>query len=1012
MSTEIVQEYVSVSINNMNYVKSDTIAIDSSGELQFISLLGYSTIVRAIASFLRDDKSYNLRYNRNYGYISREKYEIKIKKDTDSGYEHLIAYKKDYCNTNYSSEWYTCNMYMNSSNRLEGELFNKLNRYSSIPLLREWMPYIKTKLIENFSLKDLTIKQYKADQSMPSLIGYHLSTNRAEILNIVQEGLKTGALNINGSNKKSTVLEDCRGLDNYLQLFGEGLAKKIQKSFRPKFIPGEDEYDNYLYNIDDYVYYHANVNLYEAQRSVIQSIVNNMCINKNTFLVGEMGSGKSLMSSAACYVHNSDKNKGFNALILCPSHLVNNWKNEVTRFIPNSRSYIIHNLDELLAIKDTLMDPYKVENSFVILSKESAKIGYSDRPAALFKRVGYYKNHRGERVKARNVFVCPECGSVLTKEISVPEYSGSSRKVKRIVPLELSDFAKETKINDICRAQIKVYNHKEERYISKPCGNKLWTAVNKDDESLEWVKLGKSGWYHKASISILMDYFTAEGIHNTKDADLFSALSDQHNSITKTGDVDTKYNGTKKYPVASYIKKRMPRVFDYGIFDEIQNYKGKTEQGHAFHILSQSCTKTINCTGTLMNGYVSSMYYLLYRLFPEAMRREGYKYEDENTFNRVFGVSSTTTESVGYNVRKRSSKLLPGISSLVFTKFLLNNTVFVSLEDMAEGLPNYTEVPYAIEMDTNTASVYEGYETFVRNTILSDNQDNRRYMRQYCRKMLTIPDAPHCIESEYSEDFKVLYAAPTVVEKVTNKDLALLDIVNTKVLNGEKILIYYNDVGTTNLGDHIRLFLNGYGHHSAELKANIKAEKREEHINKLIKAGNDIIICNPSLVETGLNLLDFTTIIFYQVGYNLNTMRQASRRSWRLSQDKDISVYFLYYSNTTQEAALSLMATKLHAALSMEGKFSEEGLRAMSDNQDVLTQIASNVVDGIKDTVDQNLFKSASHIKKEGNQTKTHLRNIDRIAVPMNDKGRRTDVTIFNRNSKPVIDKNLLELFK
>ena len=152
--------------------------------------------------------------------------------------------------------------------------------------------------------------------------------------------------------------------------------------------------------------------------------------------------------------------------------------------------------------------------------------------------------------------------------------------------------------------------------------------------------------------------------------------------------------------------------------------------------------------------------------------------------------------------------------------------------------------------------------------------------------------------------------------------------------------------------------------------------------------------------------------MFYQLGYNLNTMRQASRRSWRLSQDKDITVYFLYYKDTIQEATLSLMATKLHAAQSMEGKFSEEGLRAMSDNQDVLTQIASNVVDGIKNTVDQSLFKAAAHVKQNSNQVKVHIRKPDRIVVPMNDKGHRHNRSIFNRKPTSTIDNKTLELFR
>src|SRR5699024_1908151 len=136
---------------------------------------------------------------------------------------------------------------------------------------------------------------------------------------------------------------------------------------------------------------------------------------------------------------------------------------------------------------------------------------------------------------------------------------------------------------------------------------------------------------------------------------------------------------------------------------------------------------------------------------------------------------------------------------------------------------------------------------------------------------------------------------------------------------------------------------------SAVLSSSTTTSKnREEWIRKKVENDNiDVLFCNPTLVETGLDLLDFTTIIFYQLGYNIFTMRQASRRSWRLSQSEDIEVYFMYYENTIQEQALSLMATKLQASQAIEGKFSEEGLHAMSNNEDLLTQIANSVVQGI-----------------------------------------------------------------
>ena len=59
-----------------------------------------------------------------------------------------------------------------------------------------------------------------------------------------------------------------------------------------------------------------------------------------------------------------------------------------------------------------------------------------------------------------------------------------------------------------------------------------------------------------------------------------------------------------------------------------------------------------------------------------------------------------------------------------------------------------------------------------------------------------------------------------------------------------------------------------------------------------------MLITNPRCVETGLDLNAFTTIIFYSMGYNLFTLRQASRRSWRINQTAPrVEVYMLYYAD-------------------------------------------------------------------------------------------------------------------
>ena len=104
---------------------------------------------------------------------------------------------------------------------------------------------------------------------------------------------------------------------------------------------------------------------------------------------------------------------------------------------------------------------------------------------------------------------------------------------------------------------------------------------------------------------------------------------------------------------------------------------------------------------------------------------------------------------------------------------------------------------------------------------------------------------------------------------------------------------------------------------------------------------------------TLLDLNAFTTLVFYNIAFNLYIFRQASRRSWRINQTAPkVEVYMFYYKGTMQQRALRLMASKLSAATVIEGNISDEGLAAMSDCEDLTTQLAKELVDGIKENTE------------------------------------------------------------
>ncbi len=149
--------------------------------------------------------------------------------------------------------------------------------------------------------------------------------------------------------------------------------------------------------------------------------------------------------------------------------------------------------------------------------------------------------------------------------------------------------------------------------------------------------------------------------------------------------------------------------------------------------------------------------------------------------------------------------------------------------------------------------------------------------------------------------------------------------------------------------------------------------KREAWYARQVKDGVQVVICHPKLVETGLDLLDFPTIIFCESGYSLHTLRQASRRSWRIGQRRPVRVKFLCCEGTMQTSCLRLMGKKLLVALTMEGKFAGEGLQSIDEDDDMLSAMARELVErnGIGDTADsvwralstahQKLFPTNSH---------------------------------------------------
>ncbi|MFH1349501.1 MAG: hypothetical protein ABII26_01055 [Pseudomonadota bacterium] len=144
-------------------------------------------------------------------------------------------------------------------------------------------------------------------------------------------------------------------------------------------------------------------------------------------------------------------------------------------------------------------------------------------------------------------------------------------------------------------------------------------------------------------------------------------------------------------------------------------------------------------------------------------------------------------------------------------------------------------------------------------------------------------------------------------------------------------------------------------------------EGRARIIQNCLDKGMEVLITNPKKVEVGMDLLDFPSIVFYQIPMSTYTLRQASRRSWRIPQIRPVRVYFLTYSRTMQTRLMQLMADKLMCSLAIEGELSDKGLAALSDTSDSMAKELAKMLIEKSESGDNRSLKDiwAAYRKKE-----------------------------------------------
>ncbi len=406
----------------------------------------------------------------------------------------------------------------------------------------------------------------------------------------------------------------------------------------------------------------------------------------------------------------------------------------------------------------------------------------------------------------------------------------------------------------------------------------------------------------------------------------------------------------RRYAKAEYIKRYLKGAFDLFLADEVHELKGGgTGQGQAFADLASSCKRTLALTGTLLGGYSTNLYYIMWRLNPQKMNAKGLKYGKTMQFAKLYGIlehvyvedGKHNVASIGGTNRKLvSSREKPGISPLILTDMLLENSVFVRLSDVSKSLPPYDEIIVPVSMDEIQKIEYKDFEETLTNAVKEAlARGDKRLLGKMINSLLAYPDGcrkPELITLMNDNGVnEVIAEAPALDIDVLPKEEKIIELAKQELAEGRKCLVCLEHTGTRDLIPEIVEKFEREGIRLLVLRSNtVSTEKREAWVKEKIATGEyDGLITNPRLVQTGLDLYEFPTILFFQTGYSIYTLRQTSRRSWRIGQNKDVRVYYLSYAETVQEKALTLIASKLETAMAVEGDLSDKGLAAIANSE-------------------------------------------------------------------------------
>ncbi len=647
---------------------------------------------------------------------------------------------------------------------------------------------------------------------------------------------------------------------------------------------------------------------FPAQAHMIQALYNTMRFENGLFLSGDMGTGKSIVACGVANIIEQQRKAGNRStsgtavLLSAPGITLRKWKNkEIMGTLQDVKVNIIENSKDALQLMRRVKEGYQPQGlEFTLVGIDKAKIGAEPYFSGVWKRVS-------DSI-SQYAWHCPDCGRPLMVKDEEEE--------EGYVPAAWHYFAEgvEPDQEDYLKART------EQSFRPNGVPNHI---------RLKW----------RRNRRLLTCTYHEKG--HLPDAQTSCKEKLWRPAVWSRGE-------TRNRPRTNIARvlKRMGRYFDLYICDEAHQCKAESSgRGDAFAQMVKASKKTLMLTGTLTNGKSSSIKELLWRTDPRSLLEVGIDYTFGSIqwaarYGKLKQIVDVEEKDTGWVTKKKQKPRQPteepGIAPQLTAQFLLHKSGFVELSDMGLPLVELKEVPLFIDMDDEHALCYRSFHSRLEEECkLRSLSGAKGAWSKFIPATINYGDRPDrggSVTFGFADKAFKIEAKAFPDDYLHAKERELLRLVEKELAEGRRCVIFNNYTGEYNLNERIRDILIRKGF-NCQILDEPSTDNRSEVIAQLEEQEVPIIICNMKLVEVGLDLMYWPTIIYYQLNYEVSTVRQSSRRAWRLGQDRECRVFYLIYNGTQQMAQfLRIMAARGHA-LMVEGRLDKSELAIYARDQ-------------------------------------------------------------------------------